>query len=55
MLQPDIQEERTSLDQVELTDELLQGVRNAGRRLIIRGLGTGVVIVLTTFPGDGVR
>lgn len=35
LLQPDIHEKQTSLDQVELTDEFLRGVRHGGRRPVV--------------------
>jgi hypothetical protein len=52
LLQPDIWKRQTSLDRVELTDELLQGVQNRGRRPVCRGSPAVAVTILVTVPGD---
>src|SRR5882757_9339834 len=37
LLQPDIDQKKTSLDAVELSEEILQDVRHGGRRRVCRG------------------
>jgi hypothetical protein len=49
LLQPDIDENRTSMDPVELTAELVQGIEHSDRRKAYRGPGAEAAVFPSQF------